>query len=1267
MAGIKFDITADNANFISKLQEIEKGVNVASKQIETMFSSIVKSSDSGAASIETLRQYIGSLGDACSENEAAINSLNTEYERLGKQAGKAFMSGNDSEYRSLKEQQSVLAAEIALRESLQNEMQNYSSKLEDEAQHLENEKQSLEDVGNAHVSLRTRLRELREALVDMEAAGERGSDAYKAIQEEAAKLTDALADAQTQATILAHDQRGMQGLISGLSGVTGAFSAAQGAAALFSDKNEDLQKTMLKVQSAMSIVQGLQQVQQTLNKDSAFMLVTMNSLKEWWTKIVTQATASETAETAAINANTTAQTGNAAATSANTAATSAGTVANWSLAASFKAIGLAIKSIPVFGWITAAIGGLVAIMSSLIAKQKEAKRAQDELFSSIADNVYKPVSAIEQLSMIWSKLGDNVEEQNKFIEESQGVFEQCGVSVKNLADAQNLLVDNKDAFIQAQIEKAKATIYLQQATDKVKELVKAEQEYESMSDTKRTYVGSVGGGMFGYGGQWVEVQNTAKGKKQEEIEKLKKEIQSGWENAAEANEKAAGIYEEAAIRNADEVAEGSIAAIEKAIQKRNQELRKVAIDSDEYKRISKEIGELQKLLPSSSKESTQTENKRLEQQEKLSEQLLSLQRQNQQDEIDLMEDGTEKKLKQIALEYDKQIAEIKKKEKEWRDAQGGGLTDEQSVQISIAYTQAKEKRDNEVSSFTQKQIEAERQAMNEYLKEYGDYMEKRQAITELYNDKIAKAATEGEKLSLGEQMKRELAGVDDEAQKKTSIITKLFDDMSKKSVADMRAIADEAEKMLSYLNSGEYSVDENGVGLFGLTKEQFDILSESPEKLESIKNEIENVRKAADEGETALNKVANGLKSVFSSGNDASKVKKALSDIQEGLNEVLQVGRFLSDTLSTLGDSFGSGALSGIADGLNVAMDSVNSAMQGASVAASLGLGGIGAAAGAAIGLVTSLASSIAKIHDSKNEKRIERLQDQIDLLNKSYEKLGNSIEEAYSKDASALIEDQNKSLEQQKILIQQQINEEKNKKHTDNDRIKEWQQQIEDIDSLIEENKEKAVDAIFGEDLQSAIENFADAYAEAWASGEDRATSAKDTVKKMMQQMVQESINAAIQSSGAMEEIRQKLQEFYTDNVLSSWEQDYIYKMAEELQEKLDKKFGWADSLMGGSSSTSQTASSKGFEAMSQDTAEELNGRFTALQISSEEIKNQMIAAVVGVNTLVSISTDGNVILGNILTQHVLTNSYLEDMVKYSKTIVGFGGKLDKIVEQTK
>ena len=581
-------------------------------------------------------------------------------------------------------------------------------------------------------------------------------------------------------------------------------------------------------------------------------------------------------------------------------------------------------------------------------------------------------------------------------------------------------------------------------------------------------------------------------------------------------------------------------------------------------------------------------------QQKIQDELLALRRQNQQSEIDLMKEGSEKKIAQINLDYDNEIAAILAKEKEWKDAQGGKLTKEQTVEIRTALVNSYVKRERSTSNVSKEQLEEEKRAMNEYLKEYGSYLDKRDAITALYNEKIAKATTEGEKLSLGEEMKKELAAVDDEAQKKTSIITKLFSDMSKRTVVDIRSISKEAQAMLDYINEGEFKTGSDGKGLFGLTKEQFDILSKSPEKLQAIKDEIANVNKEADQMDTSFNKVSNGLKKVFSAGDDTKRLKEGLAEIDAGMSDIMQAGQFLSDTFSKLGDAFGSDLMSGIAEGLNVAMDAVNSAMDGAKAGAMFGP--IGASAGAAIGVVTSLASSIAKIHDKKNESRIQRLQDQIDTLDKSYDKLGRSIEKAYSKDASKLIDQQNKLLEQQKVLIQNQIKEEEDKKKTDNDRIKEWRDQIDEINNTIADNKEAGKDAIFGSDIKSAIDDFANAYADAWAAGEDKAQSAKDLVRKMIRNMVTESIKAA--ASDPMKAIREKLLEFWSDDYISDWEQDYLDRKAQELADDLDRKFGWADKYFNTGNAVEEedgrTASSKGVGSISQDSADVIDGKMS-------------------------------------------------------------------------
>ena len=661
------------------------------------------------------------------------------------------------------------------------------------------------------------------------------------------------------------------------------------------------------------------------------------------------------------------------------------------------------------------------------------------------------------------------------------------------------------------------------------------------------------------------------------------------------------------------------------------------------------------------------DDKELEKQKKLQKELLALRRQNQQAEIDLMKEGSAKKIAQINLDYDNEIASILAKEKEWKEAQNGNLTQEQTIEIRTALVNSWVKKEKGTTSVDKEELEAENKAMNDYLKTYGNFQEKLLAIKRDYEDKRGKAMTEGERLMLDEEYKRQVADLQTEANKTTNAITQLFSNMKDKTLEELLDLSERGAEALRFLQ-GSWN-DSKGAEL-GITKEQFDLWSQSPEKLKDISDALSDIQRESDELRPSMDKVMTGIDRFFAAGSDAKKMEEALRLINGGVNEVMGSVNFLSDTFNKLGDSFG-GVFGGIADGFNIAMDSVNSAMQGASAAASLGLGGIGTAAGAAIGLVTSLASSIAKIHDSKNEKRIERFQDQIDTLDRSYDNLGRSIEEAYSKEASDLIEQNNVLLEQKKQLINLQILEEKSKKKPDNDRIKEWQQAIDDIDITIEENKEKAVDAIFGEDVQSAIERFSSAVTDMWANNVSGSKNARDAVKAMMQQMVTASIKGMIQTSSKMEEIRQKLQEFYADNVLTGWEQDYIYNMADKLQEELDKQFDWASDLFKNEeegSSSQQSASSRGFGTeMTHEDAGELSGRFTALQITGEESKEQLIQISQFSKMLVDSNMKCVENIDGLVNLTIISNQHLENIAKHTRLLVSIEDLLVKIEDHSK
>lgn len=974
-----------------------------------------------------------------------------------------------------------------------------------------------------------------------------------------------------------------------------------------------------------------------------------------------------------------------------------------------QAFNLAAKS-NVYVALLATLVGVGTAIYMFTKRTNEATVAQETLNSvnkKVDEEFSKQAATVDRLSGVLKSETSSLDQKKKALSDLQAIIPSYNASLNE----EGRLINNNTEAIKSYLTQLEKQIRMKAAQEELEELyrkkrVQEKQQkvaMENYNEVKSLYNSSVtmtGSALQNRGvntGVTVFSQNSAVNNQlKDSANKAKKELDSVNKELGETVSAITELekeIEKSSLSDNKESPQSSISKeVENATKRINTlkqeiaDLRSGKLQAEEGKTVESIISAKEKELQSAEKTLetlTGVRNKDVSRENattlaggKLSDlerkqalerakEAVDLENQIEQARIDAMADGGDKILAQRELNNKKEMQAIDHAKEEYiqkeiqRQKEIFDATEELKAKKNPKY----KKRSFDSSTVTvnsssfdilkentdkrqvQEDLNAQREAMNAYLAEYGTYMQKRQAIIEQYQDKINKATTEGEKLTLGKQRDRILSGIDEQANKTISAVSQLFGDMKDKTLKDLEDINVAGQKALEFLKSGQW--DEQKGKELGITKDNFETWSNDPEKIKAISDALVNNRKAADDLQPAYKKVADGIKDAFNAGNDSKKLEEALARIKNGLNDIMQVGSFLSDTFSSLGDAFGNDTFTDIADGINVAMDAANSAMQGAQAGSAFGPWG--AAAGAAIGLVSSLASSIAKIHDKKNEKRIQELQDKIEVLEKSYERLGNSIEKAYSKDASNLINQQNKLLEQQKVLIQQQIREEQDKKKTDNDRIKEWQQQIEEINNLIEENKEKAVDAIFGEDVKTAIEDFASAYAEAWSNGEDRAESAKDAVKNIMRQMVTESIKSAIQASGSMEKIRQKLQEFYADNVLSGWEQNYIYNMAEELQKELDKQFGWADSLMKDDSKEQQSASGRGFGTeMTHEDAGELSGRFTAVYESNLRIETatqqQTIAITELRGSISSLITQAQGMY-NIAdeTRTILANSYLE------------------------
>jgi hypothetical protein len=305
-------------------------------------------------------------------------------------------------------------------------------------------------------------------MMRLQQAGQTNTEEFKRLTAEAARLQQAMNIANKQIKNLANPNLTFQGVISGLSGISGAASVAQGAIGLFSEKNEDLQKIMLKVQSLMAITVGLQQVNQTLLSTSAFRLGIVTKAQQLWTAAQAKYVVVQRA--------------------ANIAAAS-GAIANKGLATSFKMVSLAIKSIPGIGWLLAAIAALVVAYTKLTGKAREAKEKQEEFFKAVAESAGESIAEFRRLQSEWENAGDSFQKKISVIQDLKKMFEDLGVSINGVIDAEKILTcpSNVNAFIAAQIAKARVTAKQEEIKKLEKEAALAQQKLENAKKKSENY------------------------------------------------------------------------------------------------------------------------------------------------------------------------------------------------------------------------------------------------------------------------------------------------------------------------------------------------------------------------------------------------------------------------------------------------------------------------------------------------------------------------------------------------------------------------------------------------------------------------------------------------------------------------------------------------------------------------------------------------------------------------------------------------------------
>ena len=314
---------------------------------------------------------------------------------------------------------------------------------------LDKIEQRFERIQNSTAPLKKKLRELQGLMSQMNLDGLDNTDVFTRMAAEAASYKDAIGDASQAVRLLSSDTATLDAGIQAFQGLAGAASIATGVMGMLGSENEDVQKAILKVQSAIGILNGVQAVANTLNKDSILML----KLKQFW----------ESANAKTTVVATTATTANTVVTNANRIATQA-----WN---TVKAISKALLG-DFTGLLIVGAGALatyaISTDNSTEAEKKNADAAKDQKSAAeeLAETLTNKLGTeTANLTGKYLALRDgwnncrNEHEKNEFITNNATAFKSLGLNITDVSSAENAFVANTNSVVQALNARAEAAAY----------------------------------------------------------------------------------------------------------------------------------------------------------------------------------------------------------------------------------------------------------------------------------------------------------------------------------------------------------------------------------------------------------------------------------------------------------------------------------------------------------------------------------------------------------------------------------------------------------------------------------------------------------------------------------------------------------------------------------------------------------------------------------------------------------------------------------------
>lgn len=495
-----------------------------------------------------------------------------------------------------------------------------------------------------------------------------------------------------------------------------------------------------------------------------------------------------------------------------------------------------------------------------------------------------------------------VEELNRKYGESFGYY-------KTLSEWYDTIIQKSEDYVQSLFLQAKVQNLVKKASEVDEKIAEAEAKDESEFDTWWGYGGKVD--RFFSSDQSYKQNNNGRWKKKEEIDRLKTEY-NGYILAAENLTK-------------------------------------------ERLKLEQESGIGGHIDPKQPGKNPEAEAKqRLATERRLAKDLAVLQAENRKEEIDRMQAGTEKKLAQIEYDYNARKEEINRQEADWKrenkeagiSTGGNGLTREQQDALEKARASNIESREKAEADVYREEAEA----MRDYLKEYGTFQQQKLAIAEEYAEKIRKAQSQGERLTLEKQRDAAVHKVDMEAltqkidwgaafgdltgllaDQMKNLLGELkqyvkTDEFKKTGAADQQVVYDAIERIQSMLPGGNGTLD------FARLQTQMHALGDAVTRVQNAELQQEaafarlkaaqtDYNKALESGNQAeIERTKIALQTAQSSSVSADEeYLNATSEMKALAGEVKSASRDTVDGLNMVSDGlhgFASGTLQGSFEGI---------------------------------------------------------------------------------------------------------------------------------------------------------------------------------------------------------------------------------------------------------------------------------------------------------------------------------------------------------------